>query len=178
MKQLLFIFFVLIGFGTAAQQGLQMNFTETDSTQMELARQMEYYQLITGNIGGESLLGKVDLPDFSFQQELQKRYTFSFEVFPISSFSFAGISSGPFGAYSPFYHNGTVLSAAAYQLGDKFVIGGYSYGANTIHAAPYPNQSANYFDTYGSTMFMQYKVSKKFKIETRISVGQRQGPGF
>jgi hypothetical protein len=157
-----------------------MDFGEVDSSAVELHRQMEYYRLINGNADGLLDNTAINLPQFNVTREYQKRYSLNVDFTPISNFMFAGISSGPFGAYSPFYHNGTILSEAAYQLGDKFVIGGYSYGANTIHAAPYPNQRANYFDTYGSTMFMQYKVSKNFKIETRVSVGQNKGigPGF
>ena len=79
---------------------------------------------------------------------------------------------------SPFYQNGTILSQAAYQLSDKFTMGGYSYGTNSIFAAPNANPRANKFNNYGSTLYMQYKVSKNFKIETRVNVSQGGGPGY
>lgn len=158
-----------------------MEFTEIDSAQMKLQRQIEYRQLISGNVFGANLMDeKIELPDFNFLAEYHNRYTINLDVYPVANYSFGGISSGmtnPF--YSPFYGNAMVLSAAAYQLGDKFVLGGYSYGTNSIFAAPSSNRGMNNFDSYGSTLFLQYKVSKNFKIETRINVQQRgQHPGF
>lgn len=181
MKKLIFISFLFIAFGSVAQQGLQMEFTEQDSAQMELQRQIEYRQLISGNAFGANLLDEeIKLPDFDFMAEYDNRYSINLGVYPMAKYSFGGISPGmtnPF--HSPFYGNAMVLSAAAYQLGDKFVFGGYSYGTNSIFAAPYPNRGMNNFDSYGSTLFLQYKVSKNFKIETRINVQQNgQHPGF
>ncbi len=168
-------------FGSVAQQGLQMEFTEQDSAEMKLQREIEYRQLISGNVFDTNLLDeKIELPDFDFMAEYHNRYSLNLGMNPIANYSFGGISSGmtnPF--YSPFYSNAMVLSAAAYQLGDKFVLGGYSYGTNSIFAAPNPNRGMNNFDSYGSTLFLQYKVSKNFKIETRINVQQNgQHPGF
>jgi hypothetical protein len=80
--------------------------------------------------------------------------------------------------FSPFYQNGMVLSEGAYNFGGKFTFGGFSYGTNSVMSAPLPNQM-NKFDNYGSTLFMQYKVSKNFKIETRVNINQGGGyPGF
>lgn len=179
MKQFLLILFSVIALQATAQQGLQMDFGEVDSSEVELQRRIEYNQLISGNFNTNALAYDLNLPKFNLQQEYQKRYGLSLEFLPTNNLLFTGLSSGPIGTYSPFYHNGTILSEQAFQLGDKLIIGGYSYGANNIHTTPNPNPKASYFDTYGSTMYMQYKVSKNFKIETRVSVGQRQGhPGF
>ena len=57
-------------------------------------------------------------------------------------------------------------------MADKFKIGGFSYGANSVFSAPFPNQGLNNYDYRGATMFMQYKVSKNFKIETSVNVQQ------
>ncbi len=181
MKKIIFISLFFIAFASVAQQGLQMEFTEQDSVQMELQRQIEYRQLILGNAFGANLLDEeIKLPDFDFMTEYDNRYSINLGVYPMAKYSFGGISSGmtnPF--YSPLYGNAMVLSAAAYQLGDKFVLGGYSYGTNSVFAAPNPNRGMNNFDSYGSTLFLQYKVSKNFKIETRINVQQNgQHPGF
>jgi len=77
--------------------------------------------------------------------------------------------------YSPFYQNGRVFSEAAYKIGDKFTFGGFSYGTNPMMMPP-PAPGINNFNRYGSTMFMQYKVGKNFKIETRVNVSQ--GPKY
>ncbi len=168
--------------GSFAQQGLQMEFTELDSAQMKLQREIEYRQLISGNAFDPNLMDeKVELPDFNFMEEYNNRYTLNLGVYPLTNYSFGGLSSGMSPMfYSPFYGNATVLSAASYKLGNKFVLGGYSYGTNSIFGTPAINNGNNNFDNYGSTLIMQYKVSKNFKIETQINVmqgGQRR-PGF
>ena len=180
MKKILFIALILIAQYCFAQQGLYTDFTEQDSAQMILQRQIEYYQLITGNyINSDLLLGDLELPEYDFMDEIQKSYTVGFDFSPVNNY--IGISNGMTSPlYSPYYRNGEVLSAAAYKLGNKLTLGGFSYGANSVFSAPYPSQGMNNnFDSYGSTLFMQYKVSKKFKIETRINVQQNgRHPGF
>lgn len=160
-----------------------MDFTEQDSAQMKLQRQIEYYQLISGNNFNPALLTeKIDLQDVDLMSEFYNQQSISFNFSPLNAYHYVGVSSGINGPlFSPYYRNGSVLSAAAYQVSDKFVFGGYSYGTNSILSAPHPNRGMNNnFDSYGSTLFMQYKVSKKFKIETRINVQQRghHYPGF
>lgn len=174
------IVFSFLCLSTLAQQGLVLDIGEIDSTELQQHRQLEYHQFITGSFGTDLLLDGIQLPKFNPQYEYQQRYAATLELLPLNDFVFTGISSGAFGAYSPFYHNRTILSEQAFRVSDKLIIGGYSYGANSVYSAPLPNQNSSYFDSYGSTMFMQYKVSKNFKIETRVSVNQRQlrAPGF
>lgn len=175
MRHFLVILFLISALNSFAQQGLQMEFGEVDSVAMLQNRQLEYYQFISGNFGNDFLLDEIQLPQFNTRQEYQQRYAIKFELLPLISTVLLGNSSSYFGAYSPFFHNGQILSEAAYNVGDKFVIGGFSYGANSLNSAPFPNQNSSYFDTHGSTMFLQYKVSKNFKIETRVSVTQGRG---
>ena len=181
MNKLIFILLLFLSFTSMAQQGLQMEFTEQDSMEMIRQREIEYRQFISGKAFDANLLDEnFKLPDFNFQVDYHNPYNLSFTFNPISNYNFGGISSGmtnPF--YSSFYGNATVLSAGAYQIGDKFTMGGYSYGTNSIFSAPSVNRGLNNFDSYGSTFFMQYKVSKNFKIETRVNV-QQGGvhPGF
>lgn len=178
LKKLVFISLLFIAFGSFAQQGLHMELTEQDSVQMKLQRQMEYQQFISG--AANFLAEEIKLPDINLQEEFIKRYSVSLNFSPITNYTFGGFSSGMMSPYhSPFFRNGAILSAAAYQLSDKFTLGGYSYGTNSIFSAPHPSQGVNNFDSYGSTLFMEYKVSKNFKIETRVNVQQGgQHPGF
>lgn len=178
MKKLFLISLLFIAFGAFAQQGLQIEFAKQDSVQMKLQRQMEYFQLISGLSG--FLDEEIKLSDINYQDEFMKRYTLNLKLFPTNNNNWSGVSSGMTNSfYSPFYRNTKILSTAAYQLSDKFTLGGFSYGANNIFSAPYPNKGINNFDSYGSTLFMQYKVSKNFKIETRVNVLQGgQHPGF
>nr|WP_321356516.1 hypothetical protein [uncultured Draconibacterium sp.] len=175
MRSVLIIFLLFLGLQAFAQQGLQMDFGEVDSSEVLRHRQIEYYNLINGGMDPGYLMEELQLPEFNMNQFYQSRYTLALAAFPTlnhSTLSFHGSD-----IVSPYYYNAEMLSSAAFELGDKFVIGGYSYGANLINSAPFPSQNSSYFDAYGSTMFMQYKVSKKFKIETSISIQQnRVGP--
>lgn len=178
MKHLFFIILVLSGFASFAQQGLQFDFTEQDSIEIKLQRKLEYRQLISGL--SDFLVDDIKLPDLNFQEEFQNRYKVSLSFLPVSQANLYSFSSGMTNSFpSPFYRNGQILSSAAYPIGNKFTIGGFSYGANSIFSAPLPNQQMNNFDSYGSTLFMEYKVSKNFKIETRVNVQQGgRHPGF
>lgn len=155
-----------------------MDFGEVDSTELEAQRSLEYYQLITGTFAN-NMMFDLQLPEFNPEQEYIERYTINLNLVPLQNMVFTSLNTGPFAMNSPYYYNSEILSAQAFQLNDKLVIGGFSYGANSIMTAPLPNQQGSYFDTYGSTMFMKYKVSKNVSIEGSISVGQRgHGPGF
>ncbi len=163
-----------------AQEGLILKPLEQDSTQLGLERQIEYRQLISGQVPENLVMEIPQLPKFDFNEGIYKRYSFDFDNYSFYNFGggvFSSVALNPF--YSPFYGNGAVFSQGAYKLNDKFTIGGFSYGANPVMSAPFPNQGLNKFNTYGSTLFMQYKVSKNFKIETRINVQQGgRYPGF
>lgn len=174
----LFFFVMAISLPALAQQGLMPVLPETDSVQMELKRQMEYNQLIMGLPAPELLNGNIKMPRVNFMDEFKNRYTLRVNPMNSISLSESGFTPGwLFPVHSPFFVSGQVLSQAAYQLGDKFVLGGYSYGVNSLFTAPLPGNTSN-FDRYGSTMFLQYKVSKNFKIETRVNVTQGAPPGF
>jgi hypothetical protein len=177
MKKYFVILFFAFSLSSLAQQGLQMEFGEVDSTELQIHRQQEYYQFINGTFGNNFIMDEISLPKFDSQQEYRNRYTFSIDAMPISNYIGGSIGQGTLNSFSPYFFNSQIFSSAAYQIGDKFVVGGFSYGANSPLSAPLPNQNGSYFDTHGSTMFMQYKVSKNFKIETRVNVSQGHGPG-
>jgi hypothetical protein len=112
-----------------------------------------------------------------FRDEMAKRWSYAIQDNPMNFWSFESFSPGlSFTGLSPFLQNETVFSGASYQINDRFTLGGYSFGANSVFSAPFPNQGMNNFDVRGSTMFLKYNVSKNFKIETRVNV--TQGPGF
>lgn len=178
MKKLFVIIFVLLACGSFAQQGLQMELPPQDSAEMEFQRKMEYFQLISGNAAGLSGLESSPLlPEVNFNQPLipngyiSTAFQFNPDIQNFSLNHFDPLIS------SPFYTGGKVFSAAAYNMGNKITVGGFSYGANSVFSSPLPNKGLNQFDSYGSSMFFQYKVSKKVKIETRINVQQGGHPG-
>lgn len=162
-----------------AQQETILPPLKMDTTTFELQRQAEYRQLVAGQIPGELMIHQPEFPKFDFKNNFKSDYVFSFDKFfsggiPVNVFSLR--PTIPY--FSPFYGNATMLSQGAYQLNGKFIIGGYSYGVNSPFSAPLPG-NFEHFDRYGSTFFMQYKVGKNFKIETRVNVSQGNGhPGF
>lgn len=179
-KIILFLFLLVITARSFAQQGLIMMPLEQDSAQIELGKQIEYRQLISGQMPAGLMSETIKLPGFNFHDEFAQRYSVQFNMYSFGSFPASGFSAGTMNSfYSPFYQNAMVLSEAAYKIGNKFSFGGFSYGANSMLSAPLPNQGMNKFDSYGSTIFLQYKVSKNFKIETRVNVSQGGiYPGF
>lgn len=175
------LFLTLVWFGASAQQGKILMPLETDSSQTEIEKQIEYRQLISGQFGNELFPEPVKLPGFDINMEFAKMYSLNLNVYNFNSIYNSGFSTGtmiPF--YSPFYQNGMVLSEGAYSFGDKFTLGGFSYGANLmLPGPPISAPGMDKFDRYGSTLFMQYKVSKNFKVETRFNVSQGgRYPGF
>ena len=182
LKNILFLLLplLMISFAGIAQQGAILMPIEQDSAQIEFGKQIEYRQLISGQIPGGLMDETIKLPGFNFHDEFARRYTLNLNMQSFGGIPFSGFSAGSmYPMFSPFYQNGMVLSEAAYKVGDKFTFGGFSYGTNSMMSAPLPNQGMNKFDSYGSTIFLQYKVSKNFKIETRFNVNQGGFyPGF
>lgn len=168
-----FLLLLLGGASAQAQEKLMPVMPVEDSTQLLLERQILYKQLISGTLENNEIYNVPQLPKFDFNANIAQRISINPSGM-LHTTTFSGFMPGQFPG-APFLRNGSVFSVASYQLNDKFTVGGYSFGANSIFSAPLPNQGMNQFDTHGSTLFMQYKVSKNFKIETRVSV--TQGPG-
>lgn len=115
-----------------------------------------------------SLFHQPLLPDFSKNLDFSKYLNSS--VISSESFSVSGFG------ISPFYSNGAVFNQSSYRLSDRFSIGGSSFGAHSVFEQPRLNSGIQDMSVKGASMFMQYKVSKKFKIETRVSVSNHQSP--
>jgi hypothetical protein len=177
VKKLLLILITFYFLDSFAQEPLMPVISEKDSVAMAAERQLIYHQLLSGVLPSGELMEPAQLPDFSFQDEMEKRRNFSYMTENLNFSTFEFISPGHYGiGLSPFLRNETVFSGASYQLNDRFTLGGYSFGANSVFSAPFPNQKMNNFDVSGSTLFFKYNVSKNFKIETRVSV--TQSPGY
>jgi len=179
-KNILLLFLTLSWFGATAQQGKILMPLETDTSRIEPEKQIEYRQLISGQFNSDLFPETVKLSGFDLNTEFAKKYSVNFNIYNFNSLYKPNISTGMNPFPSPFCQNGMVLSEGAYKFSDKFTFGGYSYGANLmISGPPMPTLGMDKFDRYGSTLFMQYKVSKNFKIETRFNVSQGgRYPGF
>lgn len=170
---------VISSLKSIAQQTEILMPLEQDSTQIELGKQTEYRQLISGQLFPEIQGETVSLTGFNFDREFAKQYGFSFDMFSFAHTPLTGFSTGFINPlFSPFNQNGMILSEGAYKINNKFTFGGYSYGTNSMNLPP-QLPGTNNFSHYGNTMFMQYKVGKNFKIETRFNISKGGGyPGF
>jgi len=78
--------------------------------------------------------------------------------------------------FNPFLTNETIFNQSLYRLGDRLSFGGNSFGARSVFDRPVLNPEIQDMNIKGATMFIQYKVSDKFKIETRVSISNRKSP--
>lgn len=165
--------------GVSSQELLLPGLEVTDSLQLQMERDLMYRQLLSGSSMANDLMLPFQIPELDFDAAIAKRWSFDSSEFFANQLQVNEYFSPYLGLVpSPFVRNGSVFSSAAYKINDRFTLGGYSFGANSVFSAPLPNQGLNSFDFRGSTMFMQYKVSKNFKIETRVNVTQGPGTGF
>lgn len=118
------------------------------------------------NLFDQSVFNQPLLPDFN------KKLDFKKELYSpsVASQTFQDYRFG----FAPFYTGGIVTNQAIYKVSDKFSFGGNSFGAKSVFDRPDLNPSIQNMSTKGASMFMQYKVSKNFKIETRVSVTNHQ----
>ncbi|MFA7491268.1 MAG: hypothetical protein WCY58_10995 [Mariniphaga sp.] len=172
-KGLFIIAFVITNLHSFAQESLLPLMPEKDSVRMAAERQVLYHQLLSGSLltGIQPDLPK--LPDFDLNSELFRRWTYSVSS---NDWSADRWNSGYFRLTgSPFLRNEMITSGSTYRLNDRFSFGGYSFRAQSALSAPFPNQGLNNFDIHGSSLFLQYNVSKNFKIETHFNVSHGAG---
>jgi len=78
--------------------------------------------------------------------------------------------------FSPFYAAENIFNRAIYKVSDHFSFGGNSFGAQSIFDQPKLNPSINEMGIKGASMFLQYKFSDKFKVQTRVSISNNRSP--
>lgn len=175
MKYLAIIVLFVLSLSSLAQQGLVMDFGEIDSTELQVQKNIEYQNFINGSLAEQLMMEDLRLPPWDLMNNFKTNFSLDLNSFrqvqPLSGYLNLFTSS------SPYFFNNEIFSEAAYKVSDKFVFGGFSHGTKVPLVAP-PMPANSYFNTHGSTMFMQYKVSKNFKIETSVSVGNNGLHGF
>jgi hypothetical protein len=114
---------------------------------------------------------------FRFDQPLftsNKNLDFSQKIHLFSTYSESAINSD-FG-FSPFFSTGKIFNQATFRLNERFLIGGNSFGAQSVFDPPRMNSSIQNMNLKGASMFLQYKVSKSVKVEGRVSISNRPNP--
>ncbi len=174
----MFLLFFFFSLGAFSQELQLPDLPEPDSSDVEMEQKFLYLQHLSGIYMSDDFI-PFQIPEFNVNTELSKRWSLT-----ASDVSFTPVQWNEFFPGHPgspstfFFHNSRVLSSAVYKLNDRLKLGGYSLGFNPAFTAPLPNQGINNFDVRSSTLFMQYNISKKFKVETRINVTHGSVPGY
>lgn len=120
------------------------------------------------NLKDESMFNQPLLPDFNKNLDLKKYLGSPMNI------NITGYSWGSY--FNPFISSVQIFNQSSYRLNDKLSIGGNSFGARTIFDAPVLNPGIQNMNIRGASMFMQYKISDKFKVETRFSISNHKSP--
>lgn len=180
MNRLLYIILICISINKIA---IGQEKTNLDSLIIELERLKKEKLLISKplpaindpdfeNFGLKSipLFEKISIPERNFEFDFNKILDNRSLRFYTEDISPHSINSHSFGL--------NIFNKSAFEINDKFTLGGNNFGANSIFDKPKLNQSINDMSIKGASMFLQYKVSDKFKVETRVSISNKQHPGF
>jgi hypothetical protein len=170
MKSVIFlIFFFISGFTVFAQ---------TDSVKVSTVNpEYDYVYRELFNFLPNSTFGELSIeqPNLSsFDLNWQPDLVVDFSSFS-SNRSFT-ISNHHFTYFNPFVHSLAVTNQAHYQLNDKFMLGGNSFVGNSIFNPLPANSSLQDMSIRGASMFLQYKVSDKFKIGGSFSISNQNHP--
>lgn len=76
-------------------------------------------------------------------------------------------------SFNPVFPFGHVFNQSSYQLNNRLLIGGNSFGARSAFETPKLNSSIQDMSVKGASMFIQYKVNDRFKVQTRVSISNR-----
>lgn len=118
------------------------------------------------NLLDYSIFNQLLLPDYNKNLDFLKYLNPSNEI--SYSYTFTG------SAFNPVFPTGIVFNQSSYQLNDRFLIGGNSFGVQSVFDRPLMNSTIREMSIKGASMFMQYKVNDHFKVETRISISNRR----
>jgi hypothetical protein len=174
--KLLTVILMLLTFGiVTAQEQLTPVMPVEDTVRTDADQEFMYRHLQSGILPSEEFMQSLVLPEFNLNYELAKRQDFKFFDRSLAATNILIPSNMIFSAH-PLMVDTDILNGAAYRFGDNVTIGGYSYGGRSVFTAPFPLQNINNFDFRGSSLFMQYNISKNFRIETHINV--TRSPGF
>lgn len=105
------------------------------------------------------------LPDYNKNLDFTKYIYLS----KATSFSYYSVGS----SFHPVFPFGHIFNQSSYKLNNRLIIGGNSFGARSVFNLPKLNSTIQDMSIKGASMFMQYKVNDRFKIQTRISISNQ-----
>lgn len=172
MKSIIFsIIFFLSGFTVFAQADSAK--TSTVNPEFDYVYR-ELFNFLPNSTFGELSIEQPDLAsfDFNWQPDLVSDFN------SFSSNNRFTISNHHLTYFNPFVHSLGITNQAHYQLNDKLMLGGNSFVANSIFNPLPANPSLQDMGIRGASMFLQYKVSDKFKIGGSFSISNQNHPFF
>ena len=117
------------------------------------------------NLLDPSIFNQPLLPDYN------KNLDFIKYLKPSKTTGFTQYSEGfPF---NPGFLYGHVFNQSSYQVNNRISIGGNSFGARSAFETPKLNSTIQDMSIKGASMFIQYKVNDRFKVQTRVSISNR-----
>ncbi len=176
-NSLLILIFSCIALATAAQEKIKADTISVPKAALNDLTPQISMPLFSGDeslqvgfpLFDASIFSQPLLPDYSknldFSKYIEKYNTQSYSFSPAVSYFF-----------NPFLTNETIFNQSIYRLNNRLSIGGNSFGARSVFDKPVLNPAIEEMNIRGASMFMQYKVSDKFKIETRVSISNGRSP--
>lgn len=173
----LIIALILFCLKSYAQEPLMPLVPVQDTLPSEIERSIMYHQLLTGVPPLEDWLSPASSINFNFNNNLKfYKYQGISSIFREREGVALFIFRPGLGHPGSLFWNETLFSGSSINFNNRFSVGGYSFGANTPWKNSLPNRELNQFDYRGSTLFMEYHISKNFRIGTQMQI--IQGPGF
>jgi hypothetical protein len=115
-----------------------------------------------------SIFNQPLLPDYTKNLDFKKYLN------PAKVTNYSNYSSGS--SFNPVFPFGHIFNQSSYQINDRLLIGGNSFGARSVFDLPKLNSSIQDMSIRGASMFMQYKVSDHFKVQTSVSISNGNSP--
>ena len=176
MKRFILCIFSVLWVQTLfAQEPVKAALPEMDTTRLETPG---LYQpgLVLPDLNEEipemmNLKAKLEVPAFDFSKYLNSRWRVDYTTFNVQNYLPGNIPNMQQGSFfSPFVGSGTIFNQAVYQLSGKLLLGGNSFGVNPVSGSPFNRSGTRPYDMRGASLFLEYKVSKNFRIGGSISV--------
>lgn len=86
-----------------------------------------------------------------------------------ASYSFSLMRSG----FHPVFPFGQVFNQSSYRVNNHLIVGGNSFGAQSVFDRPKLNSTIQDMGIKGASMFIEYKVNDRFKVQTRFGISNR-----
>ncbi|WP_321286376.1 hypothetical protein [uncultured Sunxiuqinia sp.] len=152
-------------------------FAQSDSTKLSPVNlEYEFIYMELFNFSPNSTFGELQFnqtPAISKEMNWQPSLFGNLNTYA----SFKSISlSNHIPSHNPFLNALSVTSYADYKLSDKLIFGGNSFAGNSIFNPLPANPSVQDMSIRGASMFLQYKISDKFKVSGSFSISNQEHP--